>query len=98
MIFKDLIGRTVEVYVDDIIIKSLNQNNYHEYLREILQILRKVGLKLNPFQRVVELNLGKFLGYKVSNRGLEANPDKVCAIVDMTPPCNIKEVKILMGC
>lgn len=67
MIFKDKVGKIVEVYIDDIDIKRLSQSNYHKDLGEILNIIRKVGLKFNPLKCIFRLNLGKFLSYKVSN-------------------------------
>ena len=54
-------------------------------------------MKLNPSKCAFEVLLGKFLGFMVSQRGIEANPDKIQAILDMEPPKNIKEVQSLTG-
>ncbi|XP_075645637.1 putative mitochondrial protein AtMg00860 [Castanea sativa] len=54
-------------------------------------------MKLNPRKCAFEVSSGKFLGFTVSHRGIEANPDKIQAILDMKPPQNIKEVQSLTG-
>ena len=63
------------------------------HLSEAFQILREYNMKLNPAKCVFGVSAGKFLGFIVNNRGIEANPDKIKAVLDMPPPSNIKEVQ-----
>jgi hypothetical protein len=82
-------GRNVEAYIDDIVVKTRESHTFIEDLEETFANLRKVNIKLNP---------AKLLGFLVFHRGIEANPDKVKAIKEMRPPCNLKEMQRLAGC
>uniref|UniRef100_A0A2N9GP47 Uncharacterized protein n=1 Tax=Fagus sylvatica TaxID=28930 RepID=A0A2N9GP47_FAGSY len=95
--FHDQIGRNVEVYVDDMLVKSKEEDGHLDDLRETFQTLRKYQMKLNPSKCAFGVYSGKFLGFMVSQRGIEANPDKIKAILEMQPPKNIKEVQRLTG-
>ena len=66
-------------------------------LQETFETLRRYKMKLNPSKCAFGVSSGKFLGFMVSQRGIEANPDKIQAILDMEPPKNIKEVQSLTG-
>nr|XP_027120710.1 uncharacterized protein LOC113737727 [Coffea arabica] len=96
-LFKNQIGRNVEAYVDDILVKSLATSSFLSDVREVFGVLRDSRMKLNPKKCVFDVTSGKFLGYLVSHRGIEANPDKVTAIQDMSPPRNLWEVQRLNG-
>ncbi|XP_071920755.1 uncharacterized protein [Coffea arabica] len=96
-LFKNQIGRNVEAYVDDILVKSLTTSVFLSDVREVFGVLRDSRMKLNPKKCVFGVTSGKFLGYLVSRRGIEANPDKVKAIQDMSPPRNLREVQRLNG-
>ncbi|XP_027156081.1 uncharacterized protein LOC113756723 [Coffea eugenioides] len=96
-LFQNQIGRNVEAYVDDILVKSLATSSFLSDVREVYGVLRDSRMKLNPKKCVFGVTSGKFLGYLVSHRGIEANPDKVKAIQDMSPPRNIREVQRLNG-
>ncbi|XP_073309956.1 uncharacterized protein [Primulina huaijiensis] len=76
-VFKKQIGKNVEVYVDNISIKSKIVDQFVMDLEETFQTLREYRLKLNPSKCVFEVQTGKFLGYMVTRRGIEANPEKV---------------------
>uniref|UniRef100_A0A2N9HEQ4 Uncharacterized protein n=1 Tax=Fagus sylvatica TaxID=28930 RepID=A0A2N9HEQ4_FAGSY len=89
--FHDQIGRNVEVYVDDMLVKSKEEDGHLDDLRETFQTLRKYQMKLNPSKCAFGVYSGKFLGFMVSQRGIEANPDKIKAILEMQPPKNTKE-------
>ena len=65
--------------------------------RETFDTLRSYNMKLNPGKCAFGVTMGKFLGFMVSQRGIEANPDKIRAIMEMTPPRNVKEVQSLNG-
>ena len=84
--FAPQIGRNVQVYVDDMLVKSQREKDHLEDLRETFDTLRSCIV-----------TVGKFLGFMVLQRGIEANPDKIRAIMEMKPPRNVKEVQILNG-
>jgi hypothetical protein len=85
-------GRTAEAYVDDIIVNTREGRTFIKDLEETFVNLRKVNIKLNPAKCAFGVPLGKLLGFLVSHRGIEANPDKVKAIEEMHPPCNLNEM------
>ena len=95
--FAPQIGRNVQVYVDDMLVKSQREEDHLEDLRETFDTLRSYNLKLNPGKCAFGMTARKFLGFLVSQRGIEANPDKIQAIMEMTPPRNVKEVQSLNG-
>ena len=95
--FRPQIGRNVEVYVDDILVKSVDEGSHLDDLQETFETLRRYKMKLNPRKCAFEVSSRKFLGFMVSQRGIEANPDNIQAILDMEPPKNIKEVQSLTG-
>ena len=78
--FKEQIGKTMEVYVDDMLVKSLRD------LKETFDILCRYKMKLNPSKCAFGVSSGKFLGFMVNHCGIEANPAKIQALLDMQPP------------
>ncbi|XP_056690478.1 uncharacterized protein [Spinacia oleracea] len=97
-IFEGQLGRNVQAYVDDMIVKSKAKADHVTDLRETLSTLRKYGMKINPQKCVFGVKGGKCLGFLVDERGIEANPDKIQAILDMKSPQTIKQVQRLTGC
>ncbi|XP_074373641.1 uncharacterized protein LOC141713990 [Apium graveolens] len=97
MMFKDQIGRTMEVYVDDMLVKSKVTTDHIKHLMEMFNILRRFRMKLNPQKCVFGVESGKFLGFIVNHRGIEANPAKIKALLDMKSPTNVKQVQSLTG-
>ena len=95
--FTQQIGQNVEVYVDDILVKSKREGVHLDDLRETFKTLRLYDMKLNPSKCVFRVALGKFLGFMELQRGVEANPDKIQAILEMTLPNNVKEIQSLNG-
>ena len=95
--FRPQIGRNVEVYVDDMLVKSQNEEIHLDYLQETFDTLQQYNMKLNPNKCAFGVSSGKYLGFMVSHRGIEANPNKIQAILDMKPPQNVKEVQSLTG-
>ena len=95
--FSKQIKRNVEVYVNDILIKSKEEKSHLDYLRETFNMLRQYSMKLNSSKCAFGVSLGKFLRFMVSQRGIEANPEKVKAILEMSSPKTMKEVKSLTG-
>ena len=93
--FTQQIGRNVQVYVDDMLVKSRREEDYLEDLKETFNTLRSYNMKLNPGKCAFGVTVGKFLGFMLSQRGIEANLDKIWAIMEMAPPRNVKEVQSL---
>jgi ribonuclease HI len=91
------IGRNVLTYVDDIIVKSTKQENHIADLQETFANFRQAVLKLNPEKCVFAVKKGKFLGYLVSTKGIEANPSKIEDILRMEPPSTKKGAQRLAG-
>ena len=75
--FARQIGRNVEVYVDDMLVKSLREDKHLSDLQETFDTLRVYNMKLNQSKCVFRVTAGKFLGFMVSERGIEVNPEKV---------------------
>jgi hypothetical protein len=75
MMFGHIIGKTVEVYIDDMLIKSLRKEDHTADLLQVFDILRRNHLRLNASKCTFSVRLGKFLGHVVSRRGIEANTD-----------------------
>nr|KYP73029.1 Transposon Ty3-I Gag-Pol polyprotein [Cajanus cajan] len=96
-VFQRQIGKNMEVYVDDMVVKSRNIDWHVTDLSEVFQQLRKYDMRLNPEKCVFGVSGGKFLGFMLSARGIEANPDKCMAIVNMISPQNLKQVQQLAG-
>jgi hypothetical protein len=91
-------GRNAEAYINDIVVKTREGHTFIEDLEETFGNLRKVNIKLNPAKCAFRVPSGKLLGFLMSHRGIEANPDKVKAIEEMRPPRNLKEMQRLAGC
>ncbi|KAL0405359.1 UNVERIFIED_CONTAM: Retrovirus-related Pol polyprotein from transposon gypsy [Sesamum latifolium] len=93
--FKDQVGATMEVYVDDMLVKSLKEDDHLRDLKQAFEVMRVYGMKLNPNKCTFGVRGGKFLGYIVSERGIEANPEKIEAISRLQSPKTLKEVQKL---
>ncbi|KAL0439743.1 UNVERIFIED_CONTAM: Polyprotein P3 [Sesamum latifolium] len=96
-IFQSQIGRNVEVYVDDMLVKSKKADDHIADLEKTFAVLRKYRLKLNPAKCAFGVQGSRFLGFMVTQRGIEANPLKIKAILDMKAPACINEVQRLTG-
>jgi hypothetical protein len=97
-VFGDLIGRTIEAYVDDIIIKSRKADDLVADLDTAFRCLRAKNIKLYPEKCVFGVPRGMLLGFIVSKRGIEANPEKISAITGMGAIRNLKGAQKVMGC
>ena len=84
------IGKTVEVYVDNVIIKTKNVESLMDDLRLTFDNLRTYDIKLNPEKCVFSIPSGKLLGFIVSTRGIEANPAKIQALSQLATPTDLK--------
>ena len=91
------IGRNVQVYVDDMLVKSIREDDHLSDLRETFDMLQAYNMKLNPSKRAFGVIAGKFLGFMVSQRGIKVNSEKVRAIMELATPKTVKEVQSLNG-
>ena len=80
----------MEVYIDNMLVKLVKVELHVDHLVESFQVLKDYKMKLNPTKCAFEVIAGKFLGFIVNNRGIEANPDKIKVMLDMRPPSNTK--------
>ena len=95
--FAHQLERNVQVYVDDMLVKSVCENDHLNDLQKTFDTLRSYNMKLNPSKCVFGVTAGKFLGFMVSQRGIEVNSEKVQAILELKPPRTVKAVQRLNG-
>nr|KYP53207.1 Retrovirus-related Pol polyprotein from transposon 17.6 [Cajanus cajan] len=94
-IFCEQIGQSMEVHVDDMVVKSSDISTHFGDLTDVFQACLRHQMRLNPEKCVFGVSGGKFLGFMLSSRGIKANPDKCQAILGMKSPDNLKEVQKL---
>ena len=75
--FAEKLGVTMEVYIDDMLVKSQHAADHLNHLQECFETLNKYGMKLNPTKCTFGVSSGEFLGYIVIQRGIEANPKQI---------------------
>ena len=92
--FESLLGKNMEVYIDDMVVKSKKVLDYLGDLQIVIEILRSYKLRLNASKCSFGVGSGKFLGYMVTHRGIEVNPDQIKAITNMRTPRNPKVQKL----
>ncbi|KAK4400700.1 hypothetical protein Sango_1176100 [Sesamum angolense] len=95
--FKELIGVSMEVNVDDMLVKNRRSDDHLIHLKQAFEVMRTNGMKLNPIKCTFGVGGGKLPDYLVRERGIEANPGKIEAIMKLVPPKTIKETQRLMG-
>jgi len=95
--FRDKIGRTVKVYIDDIVVKNKQEARHAEDLQGVFEILRQHRLRLNIEKCAFGVGAGKFLGYLITSRGIEVNLDQIKTLKRLKSPSNPKEVQVLTG-
>ena len=83
MMFKEQISKAMEVYVDDMLVKFKDASDYNTHLTDTFRILRAYRMKLNPLKCALGIAYRKFLGFMVNQRGIEANPEKIQALIDI---------------
>jgi len=96
-VFKDQVARNMKVYVDDMVVKSGTFDQHLADLEEVFDRLRKFNMRLNTAKCAFGVEGGKFLGFMLTHRGIEANPDKCSAILNTQSPTTLKEVQSLVG-
>ena len=89
-IFQPLIGRTMEVYIDDMLAKTKERPDHTKHLQETFELLRTNSMKLNPLKCVFEVSSSKFLGFMVTQRRIEANPIQLRAVMESHTPTTRK--------
>jgi hypothetical protein len=94
---KEQIGRNIEVYIDDIVIKTAKADSLLDDLWETFTNLDCYSIKLNPKKCSFGVPTGQLLGYLISERGIEGNPEKIQAIINMQPPKTLRHVQQLTG-
>lgn len=95
MMFSKQIRRNMEVYVDDMLVKSVTSEQHLTDLAEAFSVLRYYQMKLNPSKSIFRVFSGKFVGFMVNRMGIEANPDKIKAVLEMESPKNMKQLQCL---
>ena len=96
-VFSHLMGQCIEVYVDDMVFKSPSHHQHAQDLSAVFSALRQYNLRLNPDKCVFGVDRSKFLGFMLTQCGIEANPEKCKAIIEMCNPTTVKEVQRLIG-
>ena len=92
------IGKTAEAYMDDVVVKTRQSHTLIDDLRETFKNLRAYNIKLNPEKCVFGVPSGKLLGFIVSHRGIEVNPDKIKALAQLKTPTELRDIQRLAGC
>ncbi|KAM2051133.1 hypothetical protein ACFX16_032785 [Malus domestica] len=95
--FHDLIGTIVEVYTDDVVIKSEHQQTHLDDLHQAFLHMRQHNLKMNPAKCAFGVSAGNFLGFLVHCHGIEIDENKARAIINAPPPTTKKQLELLLG-
>ncbi|XP_025678326.1 uncharacterized protein [Arachis hypogaea] len=96
-VFRHQIGRNIEIYVDNMVAKTTQEKSHCDDLREVFEQIRVYNMRLNPEKCAFGVQGGKFLGFMLTSRGIEANPEKCEAILNMASPKIVKQVQQLAG-
>jgi hypothetical protein len=94
-IFHELISKIVEIYIDDVVIKSIDHESHLDDVRKTLEFTRKHGLKMNPNKCAFGVSAGEFLGFLVHEGGIEVGKKSMKAKDEVVPPTNLKELQSL---
>ncbi|GKV39527.1 hypothetical protein SLEP1_g47285 [Rubroshorea leprosula] len=96
-IFHNMIGCFMEIHIDDVVVKSNEDEEHLEHLKLAFERMRKHGLKMNPLKCAFGVFVGNFLGYLVHERGLEVDQNKARAVIEAQPPRSKKELQRFLG-
>lgn len=96
-IFKPLIGHTVEVYIDNIVVKSKTRSEHAQHLEETIRLMKMYNMKLNLDKCVFGVNVGKFLGFMVTQREIEVSPDQINVVMETSASSSKKELQCFTG-
>ena len=95
--FRQLLGSTMEVYIDDMLVKYKQRSNHAAHLQQTFDLLREYGMKLNPIKCAFGVSVDRFLCFMVTQRGIEANPTHLKAILQSLAPTSKKGIQQLIG-
>ena len=93
----DMMHNEVEVYVDDMIVKSKEREGHIINLRKFFERINEYRLRLNPQKCTFRVTVGKLLGFLMSDRGIKVDPSKIRVILEMSPPKSEKEIRGFLG-
>jgi len=96
-ILSPMLGRNIQAYVYDMVVMSKREDQHATDLEELFATIEGCNQKLNPEKCVFIVEVGKFLGFLLTKRGIEANLDKCATIIEMRSPTNVKELQQLIG-
>ena len=96
-IFRPLVGRTVEVYINDIVVKNKTREDHTHHLQKVFPLLRRYDMNLNPSKCAFGVSVGKFLGFMVTQRGIKVSPNQIKVVMEAPAPRNKKELQRLIG-
>ena len=96
-IFTEHIGKLLKVYVDDMLVKTSEFNQLISDLSTIFSCIRRHNIRLNPVKYAFTVKAGKFLGFMLTHRGIEVNPEKFQVILEMKSPTSVKDMPRLVG-
>ena len=88
-----MLGRNIQAYMDDMVVTSKKEDQHVVDLEELFATIARYNVKLNPDKCVFGVEAGKFLGFLLTERGIETSPDKCAAIIKMRSPANVNEVQ-----
>jgi hypothetical protein len=97
LIFHDLLEIVLEMYIDNVVVKSDSMNNHLANLRLALEWVRWYGLKMNPLKCVFGVSAGKFLGFIINEHGIEIDPTKIESINRVQPPQSKNAMQKFLG-
>ena len=90
--FRPLLGSTMKVYIDDMLVKSKQRPDHAAHLQQTFDLLKKYDMKLNPLKCAFGVSTGRFLGFMVTQRGIEANPAQLKATLQSLAPTSKKGI------
>ena len=96
-IFHDFIETFMQVYIDDIVVKSISGSSHLDHLLQSFERMRKYGLKINPFKCAFFVQACDFLGFVVHKKGIEINQNKTKEIMEAKAPSTKKELQSMLG-
>ncbi|KAK2444839.1 hypothetical protein QL285_015834 [Trifolium repens] len=97
LIFHEYIDTFMQVYIDDIVVKSSSDDDHLDHLKKSFEKMRKYGLKMNPLKCAFCVNAGDFLGFVVHKKGIEINQNKTKAVMETKSPTTKKQLQSLLG-
>ena len=95
--FKELIGKIIEIYQDDLTVFSKERSSHIDHLRKVFERCREFGISLNPAKSILGIDKGKLLGHIISKDGVKIDPERIEAIKKIPLPKNVKSLQSFNG-